>query len=92
MLCTFTTERGNLIIRSEDIRAIEDGGAETTLTFMVGDAPNTETIAGTAIENRDRIQHEELELIARVEAHRYEIQKQLQAGYPVPPIKRGRAP
>jgi len=97
MLCTFTTEQGALIIRSDDIRSIEDVspgenfvGDWALLRWMIGDQVFKIGIKGTAIENRDRIQHEELELIARVEAHRYETQKQLQAGYPVPPIKRGK--
>lgn len=92
MLCTFTTETGILIVRSDDIRILEDkvsdGGA--VLVFMVGDGIHSRAIHGTARENADRIQQEELDLIARVEGHRYETQKQLQAGYPVPPVKRGK--
>ncbi len=91
MLCTFTTGNGLLIIRSDDIRMIEDGATGTAeLIWKIGDENTSRTITGTAAENRDRIQHEELELIARVEAHRYETQKQLQAGYPVPPVQRGK--
>jgi hypothetical protein len=57
---------------------------------MVGDQVFKIIVRGMAIENRDRIQQEELDAIGRIEAHRYETQKQLQAGYPVPPIKRGK--
>lgn len=91
MLCTFTTETGALIIRSDDIRQIsDDDGGTTRLVWMVGDEFRMVPITGTAAENRDRIEQEELDLIAKVEAHRYETQKQLQAGYPVPPIPRGK--
>ncbi len=43
------------------------------------------------VYNRDRIQQEELDMIARVEAHRYETQRRLSEGYPVPPVARGKA-
>jgi hypothetical protein len=91
MLCTFTTEDGTLVIRSDDIRVIENAGPERArLIFMDGDDRLMRIISGTAAENRDRIQQEELDLIGRVESHRYEMQKQLQAGYPVPPVVRGK--
>lgn len=92
MLCTFTTKDGALVIRSDDIRAISDGKDGSTL--LRWDVCGTELncfILGTAAENRDRIQREELDLIAHVEAHRYETQRRLSEGYPVPPIKRGKA-
>jgi hypothetical protein len=91
MLCTFTTKDGVLIVRSDDIRSICDGEQGSLLVWAAGDGLASRTILGTAAENRDRIQQEELNAIGRIEAHRYETQKQLQAGYPVPPIKRGRA-
>mgnify|MGYP001586362497 FL=1 len=90
MLCTFTTEGGRLVIRSDDIRIIEDVAAGTALTWAVGDDVYHSAIAGTATENRDRIQQEELDMIARVEAHRYETQRRLAEGYPVPPVARGK--
>ena len=91
MLCTFTTNTGGLIIRSDDIRVIEDAGpGQSRLIFMEGDDRLMRIIFGTAVENRDRIQQEELDLIARVEVHRYETQKRLAEGYPVPPVARGK--
>lgn len=92
MLCTFTT-RGykTLVVRSDDIRAIEDYAEnESRLIYMVGNDAQSMFIFGTATENRDRIQQEELDLIARVEAHRYETQRRLSEGYPVPPVTRGK--
>lgn len=94
MLCTFTTEIGSLVVSSEDIKAIEDkisDAATCILAWMTGDVLQTRNVKGTARENRDRIQQEELDLIARVEAHRYETQRRLSEGYPVPPIARGKA-
>jgi hypothetical protein len=94
MLCTFTTSEGKtLVIRSDDIRVIEDrvpSNGEGFLVWMIGDERQDRVIRGTAAENRDRILQEELDQIGHVEAHRFNVQKQLQAGYPVPPIKRGR--
>jgi len=92
MLCTFTTKDGALIVRSDDIRLIQDHSVDQSrLHWMDGPELNNAFITGTAIENRDRIQQEELDMIAKVEAHRYETQRRLSEGYPVPPIKRGRA-
>ena len=90
MLCTFTTDYGALVVRSDDIRAIEDRPNGTILVWMVGSDFNDRMIIGTAAENRGRIQREELDLIAQVEAHRYETQRRLSEGYPVPPVARGK--
>jgi hypothetical protein len=91
MLCTFTLKTGGaLVIRSDDIRAIVDEPGGTSVTFVAGDTITSFEIEGTAIENASRIAQEELDMIGRVEAHRFETQKQLQNGYPVPPVKRGR--
>ena len=91
MLCTFTTEKGGaLVIRSDDIRLIMDREDGADLAWMVGEEVHHYRILGTAAENRDRIQQEELDLIARVEAHRYETQRRLSEGYPVPSVKRGK--
>jgi hypothetical protein len=90
MLCTFTTKDGALVIRSDDIRSISDSSRGTLLLWVIGDAIHDRLIEGTASENRDRIQQEELDLIAKVESHRYETQKRWQTGYPVPPVERGR--
>lgn len=77
MLCTFTTEHGNFIVPSDDIRAIEDrlGGAIVTYGKTLAEA-STRAILGTAIENRDRIQQEELDLIDRVNQHHLQAQTQ----------------
>ncbi len=97
MLCTFTTEYGDLIIRSEDIRRIADiddpdqqKQAFSLLIWAEGDECESDHVLGTAAENRNRIQQEELDLIARVEAHRYETQRRLSEGYPVPSVTRGK--
>ncbi len=91
MLCTFTTKDGSgLVVRSDDIRTIVDTANGTQFGYMEGDTLAVFTIQGTAIENRERIQREELDLIARVEVHRYETQKRLSEGYPVPSVKRGK--
>lgn len=91
MLCTFTTEDGGLIVRSEDIRVLEDAGKERSrLIFTVGDDSLMRIITGTAVENRDRIQQEELDLIARIESHRQQLQRRMAEGYPAVPVQRGR--
>jgi hypothetical protein len=90
MLCTFTTEHGALIVRSDDIRLIVDEPGGTRLVWMVGEAFSEQVITGTAIENRDRIQQEELDLIGRVEAHRQQLQRRMAEGYPATPVQRGR--
>jgi hypothetical protein len=80
MLCTFTTEGGSLIVRSDDIRRIEDhreGGA--FLAWMEGTERITTHIRGTATENRDRILQEELDQVGTVELHRFKTQQLLQA-------------
>jgi hypothetical protein len=80
MLCTFTTRGGkSLIIRSDDIRAlIDEPEGTTTLTFVVGEVVTTYEVTGTAAENRDRIQQEELDLIERVNQHHLRAQQQAQ--------------
>lgn len=79
MLCTFTTEHGALIVSSDDIKAIEDrptGVCE--LIWAVGNITLDRIITGTALENRDRIQQEELDLIDRVNQHHLQAQTQAQ--------------
>ena len=77
MLCTFTTGHGSLIIRSDDIRAIEDRPNGAILVWVTaGELFNTADITGTALENRDRIQQEELDLIDRVNQHHLQAQQQ----------------
>jgi hypothetical protein len=86
MLCTFTTEHGALIVRSDDIREIADYGDGARLAYMVGDEAFRATIIGTATENAARIAQDEFDLMARVETHRYKTQQLLQAQ----PTPRGR--
>lgn len=91
MLCTFTTKDGTLIIRSDDIRAIEDGADGTAcLAWLSGDQIEVRTILGSAAENAARIQQEELDTISRVEEHHHVAQRRLQAGHPARPIQRGK--
>ncbi len=96
MLCTFTTETGVLIVRSDDIRQISDDGSGTTrLIWMIGDDFRMLPITGTAIENRDRIQQEELDLIDRVNQHHLQAQQQGQmlqqmAAQMQPKVSRGK--
>ena len=92
MLCTFTTEFGQtLIIRSDDIRVIQDAdNGISILTWMIGDAHHDQHIRGTARANADRIQQEELDLIARIEAHRQQLQIRMREGYPAVPVERGK--
>jgi hypothetical protein len=92
MLCTFTT-RGEktLIVRSDDIRAIEDyGDGLSRLVYLVGNDTLSTFILGTATENAARIQQEELDLIARAEEHRRQLQQRMAEGYPAVPVQRGK--
>jgi hypothetical protein len=81
MLCTFTTEHGTLIIRSDDIRAIEDSISPPgcILTWQIGTVIDSRLILGTASENRERILQEELDQVGTVELHRYRTQQLIQA-------------
>lgn len=95
MLCTFTTETGNLIIRSDDIRVIQDGVHGTTVRWDVCGTERSAIVTGTAIENRDRIQQEELDLIDRVNQHHLQAQQQAamiqqMVGQMQPKVQRGK--
>jgi hypothetical protein len=94
MLCTFTTKDGALIVRSDDIRRIADHETHTLLAWIEGELICTARVLGTAIENRDRIQQEELDLIDRVNQHhlRAQMQSQIQAqmAQQPPKVARGR--
>ena len=95
MLCTFTTRHGALIVQSDDIKAIEDTGDDCTLRFSIGNVTFDRVVIGTALENRDRIQLEELELIDRVNQHhlKAQLQAQMQQQLAAQPAKvqRGKA-
>lgn len=97
MLTTFTTEHGLLVIRSEDIRRIEDikqhdcrDGTDTPACIVEwspidGDL-QVRHILGTAAENRDRIIGDEMKLVAAYE----EMQQRKDRGLPPLAIQRGR--
>lgn len=88
MLSTFTTEHGTLIIRTQDIRAIEDKAEGCALVWVVEGADvvlQVRTIVGTARENLERLQHEELEAIIKVQR----AEQRGQQGLPALPIVRG---
>jgi len=91
MLTTFTTEHGALVIRSEDLRRLEDtvhldgSSAGCTLGWIEGEAMKYAAILGTAQENRDRLVAEELHAIAEYEA----MQRRQQEGRPMLPVVRG---
>ncbi len=68
MLITFATDHGILVIRSEDLRRIEDSVGGCVLGWIEGDELITYTpIQGTAQENLDRIVEAETRLIAAYE-------------------------
>lgn len=90
MLCTFTTEHGNLVIVSDDIKGIEDTDRGCYLTWLVAGDVHCKMVQGTAAENRDRIQQEELDLITRVNQHQQNAQRRIAAGQPPVSVIRGR--
>lgn len=88
MLSTFTTEHGALIIRTQDIRAIEDKEGRCIVVWVIEGADivvQTRRIEGTAAENYARLQAEELELIGAA----HERQVRAERGYPMLPVPRG---
>lgn len=70
MLITFTTEHGNLIIRSEDLRRLEDeAGPRCRVEWApTGAGLHFQYVTGTALDNYARIMQEEAKLIAAYEA------------------------
>jgi len=91
MLCAFTTKDGEtLVIRSDDIRMLLDRANGSRLTWVIGADAHDMYIQGSARENAARIQQEELDLIARIEDHRAQLQRRMSEGYPAVPVKRGR--
>ena len=90
MLCTFTLATSTprtLVIRSDDIRRIvdiddlfEQSQSQSGLAYMIGTEVDFAQVLGTAKENMDRLQREELEAIARVNA----FQQYQQAQPPIP--------
>lgn len=90
MLSTFTTNGGRrLIIRSEDVRRLEDQQGGGCLLVWVEGAENASTlITGTADENLVRLRTEELDAVEAAERMR----RRLQNGYPATPVPRGKTP
>lgn len=96
MLSTFTTEHGTLIVPTANIRSIADverfrgPGKEITIEcqveWVVTESDlRAQYVVGTARENLERLQREELEA---VEAYRRAEQRQSQ-GLPMLPVVRG---
>ncbi len=85
MLSTFTTKDGLLVIRSEDLRRIEDRGGGCLITFLIGNEQMDRPILGTAQENLDRISAEERAALATYT----EMQARAQQGLPALPVVRG---
>jgi hypothetical protein len=93
MLSTFTTSDGTLIIRTQDIRRIEDAPEETTLAYWEEGHMVYRPIQGTARENLDRLKQEELDEIAAATARQLALQAQqqrVQNGLPQVPLLRGK--
>lgn len=91
MLSTFTKlDGGTLIVRSEDIKAIEDGTRGCTLVWLIGDQIHDRVIQGTALENLAHIQREELDGIDRVASYQEAQQRRQMEGYPAVPVPRGK--
>lgn len=92
MLSTFATAHGMFIIRSEDLRCIEDrpgvppNDTVCYVTVLLGDKIVTTTVCGTAAENLDRLRREELQQIAEAEARHARFNQ----GLPIVPVQRGR--
>ena len=86
MLITFTTDVGTLVIRSEDLRRIEDGKVGCLLGWIENDMIKYAPIQGTALENLDRIVAAEARLIAAYE----EMQQRKDRGLPPLAIPRGK--
>ena len=85
MLITFTTEHGHLVIRSEDLRRLEDIPDGCALGYLQHDRLFSEIVQGTAAENRDRIVAEETAAIAAYE----DMQRRARQG-PAQAVSRGR--
>lgn len=87
MLSKFTTEHGTLIIRTEDIRGIEDrNDGSTVLIWVIEGAVQVHTITGTAAENLARLQTEEFLLMEKAA----QAQRRIDKGMPALPIVRGK--
>lgn len=100
MLCTFIADSTGssaieperiLVIRSEDIRQIEDQpSGETLLLWQCGAEIHSAFVTGTATENTQRLLQEELDAMSRIAAHQQATQARVQQGFPVTPVLRGK--
>lgn len=86
MFCTFTTEHGTFILRTQDVRRLEDTPAGCTLAFAENDHLCYITIVGTTTENLARLKEEELAVMTAAQ----QLQQRQQQGYPMLPIPRGK--
>ena len=87
MFCTFTTERGALILRTQDVRRLEDTPEGCMLAFVEEGHMYYITIAGTAADHLARLKAEEL---AAIDAARRR-QARVTDGMPMVPVTRGKA-
>lgn len=67
MLITFTTEHGNLVIRAEDLRRLEDSAAGCFVCWVEHNDLFQRAVDGTAAENQARIVAQETAVIAAYE-------------------------
>ena len=68
MLITFTTEHGNLVIRGEDLRRLEDGPEQQCIIGWVEhETVHHSPVNGTAAENLARIVQQEAQVVAAYE-------------------------
>lgn len=102
MFSTFTTKDGTLILRTQDVRRLEDrphndGESSTCVVVWVENEHSLEPLCrdvlGTARENLDRLKAEELAAVKA--AHEFERQLQQPATKapalaPIVPVGRGR--
>lgn len=98
MLCTFTKKTKDntdkhLVVPSGDVKQIEDVDepGHCVVVWLIGNDPQSRVCVGTALENTERIQREELEAISRVNQFQQMQQQRLAENLPVVPVGRGKA-
>ena len=80
MLITFTTEKGHLVIRAEDLRRLEDGPeGGCVVGWVEHETVHHSPVLGTAAENQARIVQQEVEVIAAYEAKQRQTEYQTKA-------------
>jgi len=98
MFSTFTTAYGMLMLRTVDLRRIEDTIEGTcVVAWDDGGDVSQVRIQGTATENLARIKADELTELAAAEERQVqaqirlmEAQQRIQRGYPALPVPRGK--